>query len=95
MVIAGCLLRDFSLQVGLGDELLYCVALALIERVLNQKRYDKNKRDSLHDTKMQILLSVRAGAVAPLRKATTPWHKIHFFIFKLHPAKITTKSTIV
>ncbi|CAA6692700.1 Unannotated [Lentimonas sp. CC19] len=39
--IAGRLLRDFRRQVGLGGELLYGESLALVERVLAQKRHDK------------------------------------------------------
>jgi len=50
--IAGRLLRDFRREVGLGGELLYGEELALIERVLNQKRHDKNKVYSLHDPKV-------------------------------------------
>ena len=50
--IAGRLLRDFRREAGLGAELLYCEALTLIERVLNQKRHDKNKVYSLHDPKV-------------------------------------------
>ena len=48
--IAGRLLRDFKRNiVGLSGELLYAEELALIERVLRQKRHDKNKIYSLHD----------------------------------------------
>ena len=50
--IAGRLLRDFRREVGLAGELLYGEELALIERVLNQNRHDKNKVYSLHDPKV-------------------------------------------
>ena len=47
--IAGRLLRDFRRNAGNGAGLLYAEELALIERVLRQKRHDKNKVYSLHD----------------------------------------------
>ncbi|WPJ98227.1 transposase [Coraliomargarita algicola] len=47
--IAGRLLRDFKRNAGSCGELLYAEELALIERVLRQKRHDKNKVYSLHD----------------------------------------------
>lgn len=47
--IAGRLLRDFRRNAGNGAELLYAEELALVERVLRQKRHDKNKVYSLHD----------------------------------------------
>lgn len=47
--IAGRLLRDFKRTVGSTAEALYGQELDLIERVLRQKRHDKNKVYSLHD----------------------------------------------
>jgi len=47
--IAGRLLRDFGRNADDGAALLYAEELALIERVLGQKRHDKNKVYSLHD----------------------------------------------
>lgn len=47
--IAGRLLRDFRRSGGDGAALLHAEELALIERVLRQKRHDKNKVYSLHD----------------------------------------------
>jgi IS5 family transposase len=50
--IAGRLLRDFRRNVGPAGELMYAEELSLIERVLGQKRHDKNKVYSLHDPKV-------------------------------------------
>ena len=47
--LAGRLLRDFKRNVDSCAELLYAEELALVERVLGQKRNDKNKVYSLHD----------------------------------------------
>lgn len=47
--IAGRLFRDFKRTIGLSGELLYVEELGLIERLLMQKRHDKNKIYSLHD----------------------------------------------
>jgi IS5 family transposase len=47
--IAGRLLRDFRRNIDCVGELLYAEELELIERVLQQKRHDKNKVYSLHD----------------------------------------------
>ena len=58
--IAGRLLRDFRRQVGLGGELLYGESLALVERVLAQKRHDKNKVYSLHDPKVLCIAKGKA-----------------------------------
>lgn len=47
--IAGRLLRDFQRNAADEASLFYAEELALIKRVLRQKRHDKNKVYSLHD----------------------------------------------
>jgi IS5 family transposase len=58
--IAGLLLRDFKRNVGLSVELLYAEELKLIKRVLQQKRYDKNKVYSLHDPEVLCIAKGKA-----------------------------------
>jgi IS5 family transposase len=58
--IAGRLLSDFKRNVGLSGELLYAEELKLIERVLQQKRYDKNKVYSLHDPEVLCIAKGKA-----------------------------------
>ena len=58
--IAGRLLRDFRRSAGDGAELLYAEELALIERVLRQKRHGKNKVYSLHDPQVLCIAKGKA-----------------------------------
>ena len=58
--IAGRLLRDFQRNAGNRAELLYTEELALIERVLRQKRHDKNKVYSLHDPEVLCIAKGKA-----------------------------------
>jgi IS5 family transposase len=58
--IAGRLLRDFKRSVGLGTQVLYAEELDLIERVLHQKRHDKNKVYSLHDPSVLCIAKGKA-----------------------------------
>lgn len=58
--IAGRLLRDFRRNASDGAELLYAEELALIERVLRQKRHDKNKVYSLHDPNVLCIAKGKA-----------------------------------
>ena len=58
--IAGRLLRDFRRNVGLSGELFYAEELELIERVLRQKRHDKNKVYSLHDPEVLCIAKGKA-----------------------------------
>lgn len=58
--IAGRLLRDFRRNVDPSIELLYAENLELIERVLDQKRHDKNKIYSLHDPEVLCIAKGKA-----------------------------------
>lgn len=58
--IAGRLLRDFKRNVGPAGELMYAEKLGLIERVLQQKRHDKNKVYSLHDPEVLCIAKGKA-----------------------------------
>ncbi|WPJ95134.1 IS5 family transposase [Coraliomargarita algicola] len=58
--IAGRLLRDFKRNVGSCGELLYAEELALIKRVLRQKRHDKNKVYSRHDPQVLCIAKGKA-----------------------------------
>lgn len=58
--IAGRLLRDFKRNVGPAGELMYAEELGLIERVLQQKRHDKNKVYSLHDPEVLCIAKGKA-----------------------------------
>lgn len=58
--IAGRLLRDFKRNAELAGELFYAEELALIERVLRQKRHDRNKVYSLHDPQVLCIAKGKA-----------------------------------
>ena len=58
--IAGRLLRDFKRNVGIGGELQHAEKLGVIERVLAQKRHDKNKVYSLHDPEVLCIAKGKA-----------------------------------
>jgi IS5 family transposase len=58
--ITGRFLRDFKRNLGLSGELLYPEKLELIERVLQQKRHDKNKVYSLHDPEVLCIAKGKA-----------------------------------
>lgn len=58
--IAGRLLRDFQRSAGDQSGVLYAEELALIERVLGQKRHDKNKVYSLHDPEVLCIAKGKA-----------------------------------
>ncbi len=59
--IAGRLLRDFSRNLREEKAKRYAQDLALIERLLSQKRHDKNKIYTLHDPEV---LCIAKGKVS-------------------------------
>lgn len=58
--IAGRLLRDFQRNATHEASLFYAEELALIKRVLRQKRHDKNKVYSLHDPSVLCIAKGKA-----------------------------------
>jgi len=80
--ITGRLLREFKRSVRSSGELLYAEELELIERVLRQKRYDKNKVYSLHDPDVLCIAKGKA-------------HKKYEFGRKASVAMLRDSSVIV
>ncbi len=58
--IAGRLLRDFKRKIDAGLGLEYADELGVMEPVLQQKRHDKNKVYSLHDSKVLCIAKGKA-----------------------------------